>query len=80
MANTQTTPYIDAPEASNEDLFAELRALTTKQRRERAARLITELRSRKVSLNKISEETGIARGTIQLWAPAKTETTAKEES
>jgi len=80
MANTQTTPNpcaANTPRSDN-DLFAELRALTTERRRERATQIVAELLSRDISRNQIAKETGMGRRTIQLLAP--TTTTTKEES
>lgn len=72
MANTTSTPNLST--VDNTVLFAILRDLDKTTRRRNAARVITELRDRNLSLNEIARETSIARATIQDWATLPTTT------
>ncbi len=81
MANTLHTPQPCAPNTRIEDLFAKLRDIHN--RRHHGAALIAALHhEHDVSLNRIAEETGLSRKTVQRWArlAPMIETDAKEEA
>lgn len=79
MANTPCTTQLSR--LDDESLFAILRDLETNTRRNTAARVIAELRGRspKNSLNKIAENAGLPRITVQRWASLPLDNTAGEE-
>jgi hypothetical protein len=82
MANTQTALDPAALQAAtNTDLFAMLRALNRRQRKQLATQIVGELRARNISGNEIARATGHSRRAIHLLSPAPlVETTAKEEA